>query len=245
MWGLLALALVVAAWASAAGPTPLFETTGTVPLRRGGPPPFDLGDASDLNRTLGSRRTAVAPSWLAEILTWVLVVLVGLVAVAVAVAIAVAVARRRRQHPSLPATSGPLDVLPEVLTADLEEQRRALREVSLPTNAIIACWIRLERAVEAAGVTVDPALTSTETTVFVLRRHAVDPVALGALAELYREARFSAHPLGEDRREEALGHLEHVHADLRRAMSQRESVGVGATPAGSSRGPVNRSAGSG
>ena len=43
----------------------------------------------------------------------------------------------------------------------------------------------------------------------------LDPRAIGRLAALYREARFSEHDLGEDRRAEARSALRALHEDLR------------------------------
>jgi hypothetical protein len=49
----------------------------------------------------------------------------------------------------------------------------------------------------------------------VLATHHVDPVAIARLAALYREARFSDHPMGEDARRAAIDALDDVHDGLR------------------------------
>jgi hypothetical protein len=107
-----------------------------------------------------------------------------------------------------------LDDVAAAVSADADAQRAALQRGS-PRNAIVECWLRLEAAVVAAGVPRDPADTSTELTVRVLATHHVDPVAIARLAALYREARFSDHPMGEDARRAAIDALDHVHEGLR------------------------------
>lgn len=77
-------------------------------------------------------------------------------------------------------------------------------------RAIIACWIRLEQIAEAAGVARHSSETSSE---LADRWPALLPVSrepLLALAELYREARYSSHRLPEsalDAARAALGQL--------------------------------------
>ena len=98
--------------------------------------------------------------------------------------------------------------------ADADAQRATLRRGS-PRNAIVECWLRLEAAVAAAGVRHNPADTSSELTVRVLTRVHVDQAAIERLASLYREARFSDHPMGEDARSSAIDALDAIHRDLR------------------------------
>jgi hypothetical protein len=118
-----------------------------------------------------------------------------------------------------PRAADPFETLPDVAAAvvdDAAAQRAALRRGS-PRNAIVQCWLRLERAVEQAGLERDDADTPTEFTARVLGHYAVDPGAIDALASLYREARFSDHVLGEPEREAALAALDALHHSLRDA----------------------------
>ena len=115
------------------------------------------------------------------------------------------------------------DVLDDVaasVTADADAQLAALHR-GAPRNAIVECWLRLEGAVIAAGVDRVPADTSAELTQRVLSTHHVDRTAISALAALYREARFSEHPMGEESRLAAIQALDAVHDGLR---SELESV---------------------
>jgi hypothetical protein len=103
------------------------------------------------------------------------------------------------------------------VVADAAEQRALLARGS-PRDAIVACWLRLEATVASAGVDHLVSDTSTELTERVLASATVDRAALGALAALYREARFSRHPMGEAQREAAVAALDAVHAGLRAAV---------------------------
>jgi hypothetical protein len=84
-----------------------------------------------------------------------------------------------------------------------------------PRNAIVACWLRLEDDVAAAGWPRHVAETSAEYTARVLAAAGLDGEAVTALAALYREARFSSHPLSEDDRNRAAAALRTVHESLR------------------------------
>jgi len=126
----------------------------------------------------------------------------------------------RRRRPQ----SVDFDVLDEVaasITADAEAQQSALRR-GTPRNAIVECWLRLEAAVIAAGVPRNPADTSTDLTQRVLATRQIEPSAIALLAALYREARFSDHPMTEGSRRDAIDALDAVHEGLRSAV--REAV---------------------
>lgn len=122
---------------------------------------------------------------------------------------------RRRRRPE-----EPFDLLAEVaesIAADAAAQRDALR-TGVPRDAIVACWLRLEASVVAAGVARRPSDTSTELVERVLAEHQVNPSSLAALAGLYREARFSDHQMTEASRATAISALDQVHAGLARSV---------------------------
>jgi hypothetical protein len=113
------------------------------------------------------------------------------------------------------APPGP-DPAPEVgrqLAADAGAQRAALLE-GAPRNAITACWLRLEDVVAATGLRRGVGDTSTEFVRKVLATSTADAAAINELAALFREARFSTHPMGERERAAALAALERVHRTL-------------------------------
>jgi hypothetical protein len=128
---------------------------------------------------------------------------------------------RRRPEP-LPddvPNGEPIDTLPEVLLEGAGARMDEL-QTGTPTDAIVACWVRLEEEVAAAGLREDPSRTSTEVVARVLGKYAVDADALAELAGLYREARFSDHALTEAHRARARDALTSVHVDLRRAATR-------------------------
>lgn len=158
------------------------------------------------------------PEWVGELVRIVLFVSLAIVAVLVLLHAwrhrpTIRWPRRRRRR------SDDFEVLDDVassIAADAAAQRAALRS-GTPRNAIVACWLRLEAAVLAAGVTPHPADTSTEFVERVLTGFRVEPDAIMRLGALYREARFSEHPIGEDARHDAISALDTVHAGLREA----------------------------
>lgn len=107
----------------------------------------------------------------------------------------------RRPEPQDHLEAGPVDVLArDRLAAALHEEAdlhaRLLREGS-PRNAVVQCWHRFELLAGRAGLPRRSWETSTEFTARVLRAAGADPEAVATLAGLYREARFSDHPLEE------------------------------------------------
>ena len=120
--------------------------------------------------------------------------------------------RRPRRPPA--AEFDALDDVAAAITADAVAQRSALQR-GAPRNAIVECWLLLEAAVVDVGVQRDPSDTSAEFTQRVLAAVSVDPAAIADLGALYREARFSDHPMNEESRRAAIGALDAVHDGLR------------------------------
>jgi hypothetical protein len=116
------------------------------------------------------------------------------------------------------------DVLPATeerrVVVDVDAARAALTG-GPPRNAIVACWMQLEVDAAAAGLTRLASETSTEYVERVIGGSSVDPAPIGDLAALYREARFSRHPLVDEHRDRALVALEQVAAAL---LHDAESV---------------------
>lgn len=86
-----------------------------------------------------------------------------------------------------------------------------------PRNAVVACWVALEDGLAASGVIPERSETSLDLTLRVLTRWEVDRATLSTLAELYREARFSRHPITTAQRDAAVGALSEIHGSLRQA----------------------------
>lgn len=118
----------------------------------------------------------------------------------------------------------PEDELVALLDASGEEVRyRALTEGE-PRNAVVACWVALEEAVDRSGLTTDPSETAAELTTRVLGRWQVEPSAISDLSEAYREARFSRHPITQERRRAAVDALRRIHEDLRRRVRAEQDA---------------------
>lgn len=107
----------------------------------------------------------------------------------------------------------PLDALPGPVELHEQAQFDALAHGE-PRNAIVAAWLRLEDDIAATGWPRRPAETSTEYTARVLATAGLAAEAVNTLAALYREARFSSHPLGEPARHRAAAALREVHASI-------------------------------
>jgi Domain of unknown function (DUF4129) len=87
-----------------------------------------------------------------------------------------------------------------------------------PDEAVIACWVLLERAAADAGVGRQPAETAAELTARVLASYDVDASTLRELADRYREARYSSHAIGEPGRDRARALLSRVREQLAPAL---------------------------
>ncbi|WP_183098516.1 DUF4129 domain-containing protein [Nocardioides pelophilus] len=83
-----------------------------------------------------------------------------------------------------------------------------------PRNAIVAAWVRLEQAVEGDHFPHRPEETPSELVERALASYHLDDASIRRLAALYREARFSRHPLTEQHRAEAAACLEGLLASL-------------------------------
>ncbi len=99
------------------------------------------------------------------------------------------------------------------LTEAIDEVTRTIGEGS-PRNAIVAAWVRLEQAVEGEWFPHRPEETPSELVERVLASYALDDDAIRRLAALYREARFSTHPVTEDHRLEAAECLRRLLATI-------------------------------
>lgn len=212
-----ALGLALLVWVSAAGSvSPLRAPTADLPRSRATPTPV----ATATPTPTGTASRASAPPTLGS--TWELLAVVLTVAiVAAALLVLWALWRwwrerdRARVEPPPARRFEPVPDVQEALAGTASRQLDVLAD-GTPRNAIVACWLALEEAAGAAGLPRDPAETSAEFTARVIATYAVDRGAIATLSGLYREARFSAHPLGEDARSRARASLATLHADLSR-----------------------------
>ena len=132
--------------------------------------------------------------------------------------------RGRRPRPDAAPPEVVLDPLPDALRvatrlSETAAAQRALLTAGEPRNAVIACWLAFETAAEGAGVPRRAWETSTEFAVRLLGMVRADPDAVRRLAALFREARFSTHPMGEAERTAAVTALDAIHAGLPAAVT--------------------------
>ncbi len=199
--------LVLLLWATAAGDRPLLQPP-TGPL-------FEPPDAGPRPQP-SSTTTARVPGSDQDVLVVDRDLVPALVVIALLLVVALLVRWWSRRRERTDPRDTP-ELVPQVLIADDEAAGQvAVLAGGRPRNAIVACWLRLETAVAAAGVPLRPSETSTELTVRVLSARMVDRRALTELGALYREARFSRHEPGEEDRARAMVALRTVHRDLRR-----------------------------
>ena len=115
-----------------------------------------------------------------------------------------ALRRRWDQDRSLPGGQPVVGSAPsEVLAESLADLLRAVEQGS-PRAGIIAAWVRLEGIAADAGVRPRRSETPAELTIRVLDQMSVPGRWILRLADLYREARFSDHPMTEADRAEAV-----------------------------------------
>lgn len=215
------VAVLLLAWASAAGPLDVVGDWRDLPAQGTDQGPDDsrveLGEPPSTDLSDDQVDQARGQAWLRDVVD-MLALLLGLLVLAW---LARAAARQLR----LPEKRQVIDEPPlteaddarEALSRDRDRQQRALEE-GVAAEGIVACWVALERSAEDAGV---PRLVSETPTEFVVRLlHGldVDPRPVAALARLYHEARFSSHRMGPDARDRARAALDAIHDDLRVAV---------------------------
>jgi hypothetical protein len=216
--------VVVLAWAATSGPVAVMSPSGRTRSLAPAPTTASVSEPTmggTSPQELARGRPPVHDlSWLGDLIAWALVL--GVVALA-AWGLRYAVLHRWRRPP--PPITADAEPLPEVraATALVEDagQRMAALAEGDPRNGIVRCWMRLEESVADAGLPRKPHETSAEFTVRVLHVLDLDPHAIGDLAGLYREARFSEHPLTEDARTAARDALTRLQDDLAMARSGR------------------------
>lgn len=162
------------------------------------------------------------PVWVKVLVTLVLgALLVVFVAGVLWLVVAVArdlLARRgagERTAVEFPVLDEPVRVA-EQMSRDADEQESLLRDGD-PRNAIVAAWHRFEVQGQRAGVPRLASETSSEYALRILDLASAEAGPVNRLAQLYREARFSAHPITEEHRSEALSAL----AGIRRSLEVR------------------------
>lgn len=226
---LVAALLLVVALASVSsvdwtGRTPVTTGTATPPppaTPAEATPPLPSASASGQ----GDLPDVTLPPWLVAALRAVVVLLAALAALALLAVLLRWAGRRlrlRRIGPSDPTLGTPLPDLVEELLAGAPH-RSALLSTGEPRNAIIECWESLTATATSAGLLPRASDTPTEYVVQVLSAWGdadLDGDALNRLADRYREARFSDHPVTEDARRQAISALTALEASIAAAAGR-------------------------
>ena len=102
----------------------------------------------------------------------------------------------------------------------LDESLAGLDEADAdPRRVVIACWVRLEEAAEAAGIAPAPGETTTELVGRLLAGSQVSAGVLDAFAAVYREARFATHTVDTTMRDQARAALTQLRDELALGVS--------------------------
>lgn len=210
------VAVLLVVWVSAAGPVTFWRSIEFGDSEFDAPPPTTVvAEAPATTVPAGTSKPAD--------LGWLLSALLMLGAVALVAALAWWLATRDWTRRRRPRRVAPFQPLPEIAPDELldaADEFDLLIARGSARNAIVACWVRLEEAVDQAGIARDPAETSTEMTGRVLGVYDVDAQAVGTLAALYREARFSTHEMHEGHRRTAQATLAEIRRQLHEAAAR-------------------------
>ncbi|MEU8513790.1 DUF4129 domain-containing protein [Kitasatospora sp. NPDC048722] len=124
---------------------------------------------------------------------------------------------RRRQAPVLlPAAPPPS---PEDVLAEAVMSARTALTGGDARAAVIACFVAMEGSLAAAGVSRHASDSPTELVERALSHQSIDPGRAHALTALYREARYSTHPMDDGHVRRARAALDAVGAALAAAHS--------------------------
>lgn len=168
------------------------------------------------------RGPGAAAPWLRTLALVLLALLLGAVVLVVFASFRLGLRRRRLQGGRVPHDAGSPYVEgeqppeEESLHQVLEQRLSSLGE-GTPRNAVVAAWVRLEDFARAHGLAAHQSDTPSEFVARTLATYDLDRDAIQRLADLYREARFSEHPLTESHRDEARTCLERL---VRRVAAQ-------------------------
>lgn len=94
-------------------------------------------------------------------------------------------------------------------------------------DGVILCWHRLEQAAEAANLRRLPSETSSDLAERLLATLPLSQAPLNRLAALYREARFSSHPIPAEAVAQARADLAQLRSELEVAMAAGPPVRAG------------------
>lgn len=213
-----AVALLLMLWGSGSGTPVLSTPTGSASPAEGQsrtyqPPDDAVVTVEPVDSTLGER-AAPALDWL--------MVFFALVVLVIVVKFLQWLLRRDWEQSEAPAEDDLSDDLDLLLAATSESARGAALAEGEPRNVVVRAWVALEDAAAASGLARDPAETAADFTHRFLGTWQVDEATTQELGELYREARFSRHPIPATTSERAVHLVGLIHDQLREARAAAE-----------------------
>jgi hypothetical protein len=211
-----AFVLVMLFWGSGAGTSVLHSPSG----RFGDPVTAELTTSLQPDQATTTEAPQQVQTPLPA-LDW-LMIAIALVALAIVIKILHWLLSRSWEESEAPELDEDVDDLGRLLRATSEAARAAALTEGEPRNVVVRCWVALEDAAAASGLGRDPAETSAEFTRRFLGTWDVDQELTEELAELYREARFSRHPVPRPTGERAVQLVGRIHEQLRRARPPEE-----------------------
>lgn len=208
-----AVALLLVLWGSGSGTRVLSTPTGQASPEAGTPNPVDVAvvTVSPVDGELADR---AAPA-----LDWLMVAL-AIIVLIIVVKFLQWLLRRDWEQSQAPEEDDRSDDLDLLLQATSEMARGTALAEGEPRNVVVRSWVALEDAASASGLARDPAETAAEFTRRFLGTWQVDEATTHELGELYREARFSRHPVPTSTSERAVFLVGRIHEQLRAARAQ-------------------------
>jgi len=208
--------LVVAGIAAATGSLPLRPAPVTDNVNEP-PPTWDPHLASRepaASRSVGeaARQIEISPVLITVVQAVCLLVVVAVVILLVVLLIRGAA--QRRVAYDAPGVRPTRRQTTEEMLAAVDRGLVELDDDGDPRRAVIACWVRLEGAAEAAGVPHKPGDTSTDLVVRLLGSRSVNSAVLNDFAAVYREARYSPHQVDASMRDDARAALRLLRDEL-------------------------------
>lgn len=151
----------------------------------------------------------------------------GIALIVVLVVIAGLYLRRclsRPRSPEAPAVRATLDEEQERLVRAVDSGRRALLDGTDARAAVIACYAAMEESLAGSGVTRHASDAPQDLLERALVGGLPTAAAAAALTALFREARYSTHPMEDDHRDRAAAALAEIADGLRSRASGLETV---------------------
>jgi hypothetical protein len=156
------------------------------------------------------------------VLLLILVIIAMAVALAAAVVLALSLIRNTPPQGAISsAAPAPESGIEDEALAEALAAGRSALDGDDARAAIIACYAAMEDSLADAGVARETADSPTDLLRRATARDAVDRSAAAALTDLFREARYSTHPMHDGHLAAARGALDTITASITEALARR------------------------